>query len=181
MNAIHVAGLLASALIAVPSGAQGLIWTQLAPLTSPSARDSHAMAYDAARLRVVLFGGNATLTGVSVGDTWQWTGVNWLQSTPAASPPPREGHAMTYDAVRQRVVLFGGRTQASPLGDTWEWDGSSWVARFPVHNPSPRSSHTLAYDEARQRVVLFGGLDVGAGPLAETWVWDGTDWAQAAP
>jgi len=181
MNAIHVAGLLASALVVVPTGAQALIWPQLAPLTSPSARNSHAMAYDAARQRVVLFGGNTSLTGVYVGDTWQWNGVNWLQSTPSASPVPREGHAMTYDSVRQQVVLFGGRTQATTFGDTWEWNGSSWAARFSVHIPSPRSYHALAYDDARQRVVLFAGLGIGAIPLAETWEWDGTDWTQLTP
>ena len=181
MNAIHFAGLLASALLAMPSVAQGLTWTRLAPLTSPSARHAHAMAYDAARQRVVLFGGNTSLTGSYAGDTWLWNDIDWLQSTPAASPVPRAGHAMTYDGLRQQVVLFGGRTQASTFGDTWEWDGVSWVARFPLQSPSPRSHHALAYDEARQRVVLFAGLGIGAIPLAETWEWDGTNWTQLTP
>ena len=42
-------------------------------------------------------------------------------------------HAMTYDPLRERVVLFGGQAgPASPmLGDTWEWDGKQWALVDP--------------------------------------------------
>ena len=42
----------------------GTVWVDKTPATSPSARDAHAMAYDSARGRIVLFGGteaNATV------------------------------------------------------------------------------------------------------------------------
>ena len=35
-------------------------WTQIKPSTSPSARSDHAMAYDSARQRTVLFGGSSS-------------------------------------------------------------------------------------------------------------------------
>ena len=47
----------------------------------------------------------------------------WTQATPTTSPAARLQHAMTYDAARQQVVLFGG-ANATYFGDTWAWDGS---------------------------------------------------------
>lgn len=46
----------------------------------------------------------------------------------AAGPPPRSGHAMAYDAKRDRAVLFGGGNSDRPsrMGDTWEFDGTRW-------------------------------------------------------
>ena len=58
----------------------------------------HQMVYDAARGRVVLFGG--TLSGPALADTWEWDGVSWTLVEPAVRPPARGGHAMAYDSVR---------------------------------------------------------------------------------
>src|SRR5262245_26789082 len=66
--------------------------------------------------------------------------------TPLA-PGPRINHAMVYDSVRGRVVLFGGiaRDNTSEYGDTWEWDGFRWE-RVATNGPAPRSKHAMAYD-----------------------------------
>src|SRR5436309_145576 len=94
-------------------------------VTSLSPRDRHAMAYDSARGRVVLFGGSG------LGDTWEWDGTSWTQRA-SSGPPPRYKHAMAYDSARGRVVLFGGDGAAGPyLADTWEWDGTAWTQRSP--------------------------------------------------
>ena len=83
----------------------------------------HGHDDDAARQRVVLFG------GVRLQDTWEWDGVSWTQATPAQSPSARWAHAMAYDAGRQRIVLFGG------LGSGWQSDawacatGHRWSKR----------------------------------------------------
>ncbi|MFQ5507494.1 MAG: kelch repeat-containing protein, partial [Planctomycetota bacterium] len=67
----------------------------------------------------------------------------------------RTGHAMAYDPIRKRVVLFGGffgpLTPVKVAGrvyfdDTWEWDGKTWQPRRPLHSPSPRNGHGMAYD-----------------------------------
>src|SRR6478609_11171120 len=46
-------------------------------------------------------------------------------------PSARFGHAMAYDSVRSRTVLFGGTLFAGDLGgdinDTWEWNGEFWT------------------------------------------------------
>src|SRR5207247_577924 len=88
--------------------------------TSPSARAYHAMTYDSARGRVVLFGG---YDGSYRGDTWEWDGSAWAEETPTTSPSVRYAHAMAYDSARSRVVLFGGYDASGYRGDTWEYRG----------------------------------------------------------
>ena len=180
MNAmLNVATILAVALTAIPTVAQSLTWTQLAPASSPIPRTSHAMAYDTTRQRVVLFGG---MGGGLLGDTWEWDGFTWLPWTPSmpwVGPSVRYSHAMAYDAARQKVVLFGG-TGGGYHGDTWQWDGTNWIQSTPAVSPSARDQHAMAYDAARQRVVLFGGYD-GSSVVGDTWEWDGTNWTQLAP
>jgi len=160
----------------------GTNWFAASPVNSPSARFNHAMAYDAARQRIVLFGGRFGGFGSgTAGDTWVWTGLTWTQLTPPASPTARFGHAMAYDEIRQRVVLFGGSGSSGQLGDTWEWDGTNWLVRSSSNHPSPRYEHAMAYDQLRQRVVLFGGYSSAFLNLDDTWEWDGTNWVQLSP
>ena len=149
-----------------------LLWTQKQDI-GPSPRFGHAMAFDAARGRVVLFGGGA-FGDDRFGDTWTWDGEHWTQ-VENIGPAARAGHAMAYDSGRQRVVLFGGRAVGGLLDDTWEWDGESWT-QVQDSGPSPRDAHAMAFDAARGRVVLFGGA--AGDPFGDTWAWDGSDWAQ---
>ena len=131
--------------------------TWLLTLTpSPIARFEHAMAYDSARDRVVVFGGYYHFYPV-VGDTWEWDGSAWVERKPSTSPSARAGHAMAYDSARGRVVLFGGLSSSSEaLADTWEWDGNTWIQRMPATSPPARHGHAMVYDSARGRLVLFG-------------------------
>ncbi|WP_437639501.1 Kelch repeat-containing protein [Sorangium sp. So ce854] len=167
----------------------GVAWARITPTgTAPSARADHAMAYDAARQRVVLFGGFAG--GASRDDTWSWDGRTWTQVTPAGrSPAPRHAHAMAYDAARRRIVLFGGsRVPNAGVDDTWEWDGTAWTEIAPAGSsrPSPRFASAMAYDAARERAVLYGGArynasSQGVSSLGDTWEWDGTTWTERRP
>jgi uncharacterized protein (TIGR03437 family) len=169
----------------------GWNWTQKFPAHQPSARSGMAMAYDALHQQVVLFGGQVNcrysggaesqMFGTSQGDTWTWNGADWTQITPAKSPEARGFHGMAYDAVRQRVVLFGGINYSSTfqvLGDTWTWDGTTWTQQSPTYSPPARRSHMMAWDDARGQVVLYGGTAAlyDAGGMEDTWVWDGANW-----
>ena len=163
----------------------GAEWTRTrsgeeADLTQPGARNWHALAYDAQRERVVLFGGRA---GDLAADTWEWTGESWEDKTPAeGSPPARDAHALAWDALRGRTVLFGGRNaEFEALGATWEWDGLAWTRASEGGGPPARLSHSLVWDGVRGRVVLFGGGD-GAGEFySEVWEWDGVEWTAVEP
>lgn len=159
----------------------------------PAPRYGHAMAYDEARGVTVLFGGFLCDSAfcspgggpLHFGDTWEWDGTTWTEHI-VPGPSARWLHAMTYDPVRQRVVLHGGRHPfGQQLMDLWEWDGTSWTARGtdgdptpgptgdPLGQPKPRESHGLAFDRVRNVLVLHGGgLFIGGTTNArggETW------------
>lgn len=154
-----------------------VLWTQKQDI-GPRPRAGHAMAYDATRGRVVLFGGD-TLAGARLGDTWEWDGDSWTQLQDIG-PAPRAFHAMAFDSLRNRTVLFGGRGADGRLGDTWEWDGADWT-QVADSGPSRRSGHAMAFDSQRQRIVLFGGeSDEEATRFNDTWEWDGNEWVQQA-
>ena len=149
-----------------------LFWTQKQDI-GPSARSNAAIAYDSARQRVVLFGGQS---GSPLNDTWAWDGTLWTQ-VEDIGPPARSAHSLAFDSVRQRVVLFGGLSGSTVLGDTWEWDGTEWTQMADT-GPSARLGLEVTFDSKIQRVVLFGGMDQNSKPFADTWIWDGNDWTQ---
>jgi hypothetical protein len=155
----------------------GTHWVERPQARSPLVRQSHSMAYDAARGRTVLFGGSTQIQ--SLGDTWEWDGSSWTGGP--ASPPARVRHAMVGTGGHGRVLLFGGSIGTASLSDTWEWNGSSWFQRTLAPNPPARAMSAMVYDGARQRVVLFGGEGVSGEFLADTWEWDGSTWIERSP
>ncbi|MFN0134417.1 MAG: kelch repeat-containing protein [Phycisphaerales bacterium] len=166
----------AFAIAATPALAQPCMpnWTQVAS-TGPSARYGHAMAYDSARQRIVLFGG----AGAGYfNDTWEWDGAAWTQRITPASPSGRFGHSIAYDSLRAVVVLFGGRSATATLSDTWEYNGATWIARSPTQSPGGRHEAGMVFDSARNRCIHFGGRDASGLPLGDTWEYDGTTWTQ---
>jgi hypothetical protein len=152
----------------------GAQWTRIATAVSPPARAYAALAYDIARGRTVLFGGAAQLGSTTFADTWEYDGSNWTRVLPPTSPPARWVHAMAYDVMRARTVLFGG----SGVGgaDTWEYDGRSWTQVLPASSPAARSGHAMTYDLGRARTVLFGGIDFTNATRSDTWEFDGANW-----
>jgi len=161
----------------------GSDWTALNPAHNPGLIANHAMAYDEARGQIVLFGGISGSTFEWGNQTWVWDGNDWTQMHPMVSPPERFGHAMVYDSVLRKVVLFGGYGDFGDLNDTWTWDGANWNQVVSSENPSPRSGHSMAFDAARGQIVLFGGMRDTAVPAwyTDTWLWDQAGWHQAFP
>lgn len=168
------------------------VWQRAIVPTRPSARAGHAMVYDAAAGRTVLFGGSTGgFAGPALGDTWLYDGTTWALAS-SSGPPPRYAHALAFDPVRRRVVLFGGvgtnGTSPTLRGDTWEWDGAVWVLAASA-GPPPRSHHAMAFDPARGKVVLFGGdtsllvktFGSAGEPYRDTWEWDGSTWTLQSP
>ncbi len=152
--------------------------------TAPRALSGHAMVFDAARGKVVLFGGSDD-TAMSA-DTWDWDGSSWTVRA-ATGPAGRRGHSMSFDPARQRTVLFGGFSSSAQVAapETWEWDGAAWSLRSST-GLAARGRAAMVYDPSRGRTVLFGGSTYPSSnsaipDMTETAEWDGTAWSTSAP
>ncbi len=150
-------------------------WTKMEPVTSPSARGSK-MAYDAESDRVVLFGGRPDDFVVD-DETWTYdfNSNTWAKMEPVTSPSARSFSGMAYDAESDRVILFGGATDAGASDETWAYDYNTnmWTNMGPAARPFHRHSPYLAYDTESDRVVLFGGhLAVAPEFSEQTWAYD---------
>jgi hypothetical protein len=159
------------------------VWTERSEV-APQALRGTAMAFDAARARVVLFGGSSDTAMNS--DTWTWDGQVWSVRA-STGPSAREGHSMAYDPVRQRTILFGGFTSSAQTAapETWEWDGAAWSLRSSS-GLTARGRAAVTYDPSRGRTVLFGGSTYPTAgssipDLTETAEWDGTAWIVSTP
>ena len=144
-------------------------WSEIAP-PEPAfeGRYGNGLVYDVDSELVVLFGGaqwGRTDEGQHVGlnDTWvlDATTGTWTEVTATPSPPPRNDHAMVYDASSDRVVVFGGATKLSGdvLGDTWVYDtdASTWAEVVPTVSPPGRAGAAVWYDPVADATFVFGG------------------------
>ncbi len=146
----------------------GATWTQRSSTGAPMFRSGSGLAYDAARGRLVLFGGYG---GFPLAETWEWDGAVWVQRNPAETPPARGEPSMVYDSARRVVVMFGGRAATgADMNDVWEWDGVTWREASPANTPPPSRGVGMVFDSVRARTVLHTGQQV--------WEWDGRDWVQ---
>jgi len=146
----------------------------------PPARNRHAMAYDSARQRVVLFGGLDERTGARLGDTWEWDGEQWHFGA-HTGPSPRAHTSLAYDSTLQRVLLFGGVGRADDKygdnNDTWKWDGVAWQdVSGSSKRPAARNGQGMAYDILRRKMVMYGGGVTFDGGFDDTWTRDASDW-----
>src|SRR5262249_22295197 len=95
----------------------------------------------------------------------------WLRVEAAGEEPPgRSLHAIAFDSIHRRALVFGGTNSNTPLGyppslpsDVWELSLSpepKWRKLEPLGaGPSPRRGATAVYDSNENRLLVFGGLD----------------------
>jgi hypothetical protein len=160
----------------------GEAWVRIAT-EGPPGRGRTAMAYDARRKQVVLFGGVSAPPGPNqpqtfFDDTWTWDGARWRQ-TAAKGPRGRYAHGMVFDEQAGVVLVHGGAAahRNAPLSDMWRWDGTAWT-EIPLTGPTPghRYQPVMVYDAARGRTILHGRI----GGASDTWEWNGVQWRQIA-
>ncbi|HWB74935.1 MAG TPA: kelch repeat-containing protein [Nannocystaceae bacterium] len=159
-------------------------WTQLAPATPPSIRNSHETAYDGAGT-VVLFGGSQTMGGGTLGDTWVFdVATEEWSSVGGVGPAARHQHGML-PMGDGNVLLYGGRTAGggSEVADTWIFDvaAQTWSQPMPTGAPPATSAFAFAFDGA-DIITLYGGF-ASSAPLDTTWSYtiSTNTWAAAAP
>jgi len=144
-------------------------WTNATPTVSPSITCYFSMTFDSTRNHLILFGG---LVGYEVWSNATWVydvrAGQWTNVTPVASPSARDGAAMAYDPVTDKVLLFGGENGSGMLGDSWTLDPATnrW-SRIPTPiAPPPTAFAPAVYDPSADRMLVFG-------PGGATWVFDG--------
>lgn len=160
----------------------GQNWKKITTAHTPLARFWHAMAYDAARGKVVLFGGWQTDNGGALSDTWEYDGSSWKKVLTQNAPSKRALTAVAFDSTRCVTVLFGGINNGVGYNDTWEYNGFNWSKAAATPAPSARWAHALAYDPLKGQVLLFGGYAPGSGlQVNDTWIYDGKAWLKLQP
>jgi hypothetical protein len=93
----------------------------------PSPRIQHHMVFDNVSGSVILYGGNNAANGI-LEDMWSWNGKKWSEvKMNGQTPGKRFLHAMAYDKMRNKIILYGGGNGQIIFGDTWEWNGTNWT------------------------------------------------------
>jgi N-acetylneuraminic acid mutarotase len=165
-------------------------WTQLSPTgTPPSARGYHSAVLDAVNNRMVVFAGDPRIGFCSgaVNDVWVLTNADgtggapsWAQLNPSGIPPNlRQGPRAVYDSATNRMIVFGGMTNACGTASNAVWvltnanglDGApAWTQLSPIGpGPAARGSHTSVYDAGSNRMIVFGGT-TATGFVNDVWV-----------
>jgi hypothetical protein len=170
---------------------------RLLPATGwrPAPRRLHGAALDAARDRLVVFGGFdggyrndllATSLGDSLGSPLEWSPL----AAGGTPPSPRADFSLVADPVQDRLVLFGGMDGVSPpaqrVGDLWQLTLAGTPQWSPLAAagtpPTARSGHRAVYDSARGRMLVVGGFDTA--PRCDVWALDlgpAPAWSQLSP
>lgn len=96
-------------------------WTQLNPAGDrPSRRAAHALVYDSAKARLVLFGGYDGANDLN--DLWAYDPAagNWSDITPKGTlPAARDNHTVIYDSIGDQLIVFGGWDGEKNFNDIW--------------------------------------------------------------
>lgn len=112
-------------------------WSLLEEENTPPDRLNSAMVYVDSTDQIFLFGGISG--GVGLNDMWvyDYSANAWTELTPNGDVPGGRGfHAMAYDPVADKVVLFGGGTTNNPGefgNETWLYDPqtNTWTNMTP--------------------------------------------------
>jgi N-acetylneuraminic acid mutarotase len=106
--------------------------------------------------------------------------------SPRTAPPPRVYHAMAWDSISNRVILFGGVSHLYEpvLDDTWAYDyeQNTWKEFTPKAHPSARAWHVMV--SAPLGVLMFGGSPQhDPSTYNDTWIYDykSDQWNEVSP
>lgn len=183
---------------AVPTSSVGVAptmrWIEHRPVTTPPARDRHAMVYAPTLGGVVMFGGISAATDRhALDDLWIWDGVTWAEVPKnGAWPPARALHTLVFDPVRGAVGVLGGLANEptsddvdlldSGFDDAWWWDGASWT-QTATAAASPRGPGLAATgDHTTGDVVVLSSVAPNDPPSASrTFVVNPRRWDDRTP
>lgn len=157
-------------------------WSQITSSgPAPGRRWQHGAIWDAARNRMIVFGGIAEGAFNPSKDTWalEFSGApRWVAlATTGTRPHERSKYACVLDPVRDRMLIYGGDGGGYYLGDVWAFSlaTNTWSAVNPSGGPpAARTSAPAVYDSRRDQMIVVTGLyrrDVWALGLAAPEAW----------
>ena len=137
-------------------------WTDVSPGSGPLARCLHAACYDAHKHRMIMYAGQNNSGPLD--DIWalDLDSGTWTDLTPAEKPSARYFSPVVYDAVNNRVAMFGGQGLLGYNNQAWVFDlwTNQWTQLSPSGTPpSLRGGSCAVYDAGHDRMVIFGGND----------------------
>lgn len=150
-------------------------WNNRMPANPPTARNSHALVYDPATERTILFGGGDAF--VSFDDTWayDYASNRWSELKPLNHPSTRAYGYMAVDERSYKIVYFGGvdYTETIVYADTWLYDAEEnrWTEQHPTSTPSPHGWYDIVYSPKAKGVMLFGGGKDRFSFTDEAWIY----------
>lgn len=152
-------------------------WEEVTPVSSPSPRIVHAMAYDTDNQQVILFGGRDASDFTN--DTWSYNTIDrtWeeLTSSPFVSGCPTipTSNLIVYDTWKKQFLHFGLLDETCSEAQTRVYNvgSKSWSVLPTDDSPQPRQLAAMVYVPDTQQVVLFGGK-TETGLNNETWIFD---------
>jgi hypothetical protein len=154
-------------------------WALRAGASQPGPLFGPRLVYDDARKTVILYGGFSDTPEQSTPSAamWELTATGWQKLCGPCLPGPRAFHAMAYDPVHDRIVLFGGSDGTNAVDKVFEWSGT-WVevVQNGAMTPGARRFSSLVYDRQHSRMLLVGGEAGGNGNLADVWSYDAGTW-----
>jgi len=154
---------------------------------APTARHGATASYDARGHRLIVYGGRNT-SDVAYGDVWILNGLDgatpsWSTLTTTGTPAGRWGHVAGYDAVAQRLMVFGG-TGRGLAGSTNVVAREAWLLDMPaggaaqwqlVNPDAPRPQGRFeaagAYDPLSGRLVVALGVNNRVTPVLMNDLW----------
>jgi len=155
-------------------------WSVLTAAGTPSTQIQHSAIYDPVRDRMLVCGGNCSgpeVLALSLTGTPTWTSI----ATAGTPPYPQTGcnSAAAYDAVRDRLIVFGGGSEyesnalhALSLAGTPTWT----TLTPPGESPGGWGGSSLVYDVAHDRMILHGGIWHGGLNNTERSNWTYSLW-----
>ena len=145
------------------------------PPDSPAPRIRASMVLDAARRRLLIYGGQDANTNATLADLW---GVRLSQPHPrwmrlASEAPGSAAYpSAVLDPTRNRMLVTGADAQsATAIVHAYDLIAGTWSTLLPLQQaPSSRTHPALVFDAAGDRLVMYGGL-AGRGPRTPGEIW----------
>lgn len=149
-----------------------LTWQELSPVgTKPNQRYGSAAVYDPVNHSLVITAGFTDAGRFNDTQALRLGSNQWVNVTPAGTKPvPRCLHTASYDAQRQRMMLYAGQS-AGALNDFWAFDltANAWMEITAIPRPTGRFFSSSVVAESR--FLVFGGSSGGVS-LNDTWSFD---------